>query len=149
MDHLFIYSKNIPLMLLSTLCGRYGRSNGVISHRRLTPGATYRCSPSPKRSAVYTQRNTNTAQSFLRGRGSSKSVPDSPVDSATLSRWDTPLLIKTTDCTVCWGELPQTDTHCEPRLCGCVWNGGWGRGGGRWWTCKGRNPRHESTCVHL
>lgn len=57
-------------------------------------------SPSPKRSAVQTPRNTNTAQSFLWGRGSSKSVPDSPADPAPLSRWDTPL-IKATDCTLC------------------------------------------------
>lgn len=100
-------------------------------------------SPPCKRSAVQTPRNTNTAQSFLWGRGSSKSVPDSPADPAHLSRWDTPL-IKATDCTLCWGELPQTDAHCESRLCGCVryWVGV-----DRRWTRKGRNPRHESTCV--
>lgn len=96
-----ISSKNIPPRVFSTRCGQCTRSDGIISRRRrLAPGATYRNSLSPKRSAVQTPRNTNTAQSFLWGSGSSKSVPDSPADPAPLSRWGTPL-IKATDCTLC------------------------------------------------
>lgn len=54
--------------------------DGIIIIRLLTPGATYQSEapslppPLQKKSAVQTRRSTNTAQSFLRGRKSSKSV---------------------------------------------------------------------------
>lgn len=84
---------------------------------------------SAPKGALFKHRATQTRLSHSCGAEGALNLSQTPPPTPPpLSRWDTPL-IKATDCTLCWGELPQTGAHCERRLCGCVRKGWTGRGG--------------------
>lgn len=63
---------------------------------------------SAPKGALFKHRATQTRLSHSCGAEGALNLSQTPPPTPPpLSRWDTPL-IKATDCTLCWGELPQT-----------------------------------------